>query len=898
MKSILHFRVPYCRYNSRCKILLVILFAVGLRFHSQAQCAAGYTRDTINWDYLDFLHRSGVYGGSSPNTGLPFVTTAMAQTQYFSVAGNRITFTNTNSLPIGQNGAFYADITTHTGETGSYGVGEDIKFMPAASTTYSITFAFQAAVRDVKFSLYDVDLGQRIAVTALDGTTPVNITMASVSGSILSINNNGTTSANAKADAAVTPAGNTSSDGTVNVLLSGSVTSFTIAVSETTIKSNGPASGQDDGGFYLSDISACFANPSFPTNYYYSYTQPFTNQPAYFLANPQNLSVYMVSAGTGVADFLFSDPGVDGQKMNSLAYDPVNKWVYYVMDNYTLPYTSQPPENRKLKKYDFNTGSISTVISDLRTFGIPTLIQGVEFAGAAFYNGSLYLGIEESDGNSNSTGAESVVWKIDFDASGNATAYSQVFALPGDNGAGLRRHDWGDIIIKDGLLISHATYEPAALSSTNIYTHFNLETGTAITYSGDNTVAGQLGQTYNGNIYRVKNNLALYNNNGSVGATTSITVTSCSPAWVNDAGDASDPFKPKCDFGDAPASYDPVALSPAANQKACNNSILRIGSFWGDEWNKISSSDASGDDEEDGITTVAVMVSDGVPYNHVQDVTVLNNTGATAYLAGWLDYDADGLFEASEGIVMTVPSNVSPQTITLSWPNLTVAYGTPNSFLRIRLYSGPLTINDATGWLSDGETEDYPVISQSMPLMIRLLDFNATMIEDKNVLLKWRANADQDASGFQVERSTDQINWEKVGWININRSVSTADYSLIDQQMTEGKTYYRLKLVERSGTSRYSHTRFVQIDHLPTNLLLYPNPAISNVTISFKAETSQSAVLYVRSLSGGLLFTKPMALKSGENNLSLPVSNLDNGIYVIELSTPDRKLINRLTVMR
>ena len=194
----------------------------GFSSNSQAQCGAGYTRDTINWDYLDFLHRSGVYGQNSPVTGLPFVTTAMAQTQYLGVAGNRITFTNTNSLPVGQNGAFYADITTHTGETGSYGVGEDIKFMPAASTTYSMTFSFQSAVQDVKFSFYDVDLGQRVSVTALNGATPVNITMAKVSGSILTINGSGTTNADAKADAAVTPAGNTSSDGTVNVTISGS----------------------------------------------------------------------------------------------------------------------------------------------------------------------------------------------------------------------------------------------------------------------------------------------------------------------------------------------------------------------------------------------------------------------------------------------------------------------------------------------------------------------------------------------------------------------------------------------------------------------------------------------------------------------------------------------------
>jgi hypothetical protein len=64
---------------------------------------------------------------------------------------------------------------------------------------------------------------------------------------------------------------------------------------------------------------------------------------------------------------------------------------------------------------------------------------------------------------------------------------------------------------------------------------------------------------------------------------------------------------PALDFGDAPSTYDPVALSPAANQKACNNATLRIGSVWDREWTLGTSVDASGDGtDEDGITTVTV----------------------------------------------------------------------------------------------------------------------------------------------------------------------------------------------------------------------------------------------------------------------------------------------------
>ena len=882
--------------NYLSRIIVLILIALNVSVTSSSQCAAGYTRDTINWDYLDFLHQSGsTYSGSY--SGTFFMTAAMAQTQYFGVSGNRITYTNTNSCPIGRDGttAFYADITTHTGETGSFGVAEDVKFMPAVGSTYSMTFAFQTVVKDIKFSIHDIDRSQRIAVTALNGAAAKNITMATLGTTILTLNNNNTATANAKAGDFAR--GVTSLDGSINVTITDSVTSFTITVSET-VTTGGSAANTEDGGFYLSDISACFANPSFPTNYYYSYTEPYTNQPAYFIANPQSMSVYMVQATgstIGTAELIFTDPGTtEGEKMNSLAYDPVNHWLYYVMDNYSL-YPVNPPQNRRLKKYDFTTGTISTVIADLRTFGIPTFIQGVEFAGASFYNGSLYLGLEGSDGTSNGTGAESIVWKIDFNGSGTPTTHTQVFALPGDNGAGLRRHDWGDMVIKDGILISHATYESPA--STNIYTHYNMQTGTATTYTGEASTAGQLGQIYNGNIYRIKNNIALYNGTGGIGATIAITTTSCSPAWVGNAGDGSDPFRPMQDFGDAPASYDPVAVSVAANQKSCNNATLRIGSAWGDEWVKNTlTTDASGDDEEDGIGTVSIMVSDGVAYNHVQDVVVLNNTGANAYLGGWLDYDADGVFEAGEAVVVTVPSSASPQTISLGWTGITVAIGTPNSFLRVRLTSSALAAGNATGWFIDGETEDYPVISQAAPLTIKLLDFNATLTRDKNVLLNWKAYADNEAAGFEVERSTDQNGWEKIGTVNLNTSAFTADYSLLDQQPVTGKSYYRLKMIEKSGSSRYSNTRLIQIDNLITNLKIYPNPVKNDVTVSFNSVVDQTATLYVRSMAGEVMIKKSMGLSHGDNRISFKTDGLSNGLYIVELVTPGRSFINKLTV--
>ena len=876
------------------KLILIqlagILISANLPNNGFSQCGAGYTRDTINWDYLDFLHRSSTnYSGTNPVTGLPFVTTAMAQTQYFGIAGNRMTLTT--AMSAGGATSLYGDVTTHTGDAGSFGVGEDVKFMGQIGVSDSVMFSFQTAVQDVKFSIYDIDYDQRITVTAMDGVTQKTITMALVSGTVLTITGNGTTSANAKAT--TTALGVTSTDGTANITISGSVTSVKIKVTETNTKTSGSAASQEDGGFYLSDISACIANATFPTLYYKPFTEPFTNQPAYFLANPQNLNVYMVNPATGVAEFVFAE--TSGSKMNSLAYDPVNHWLYYVMDN-----SASAPGNLALKKYDFNSepGTISTVIPNLASFGIPCFISGVELAGAAFYNGSLYLGIEGLNSGAY-TGVESVVWKIDFDGSGNPTTYSQIFGTIGSGSSSLI-YDWGDFSIKDGALISHATI--GNLTATNQYIHYNMERGTATTYTGNAETAGQIGQIYNGNIYRISNSVALYNENGTIGSLTPITLTSCSPVWNGSAGDASDPFKPKCDFGDAPASYDPLALSPAVHQKHCNNDLLRIGNAWDREWNKNTSSDATGDaTDEDGITTVTLLNSNGITYNHVQQITVTNNTGSDAILGAWLDYNVNGIFDAGEGRIVTVPSTLSgTQTVTVTWSSLNIPVGTANTFLRVRLVSGStaLTTSNATGWYDDGEVEDYLVISSNLPLNINLLDFTAKTNSDKTVDLKWTAISDDESDGFEIQKSIDQNNWITLGWKNADKYNSMVNYEFTDHMPNTGTNYYRLKLVDKNGSSRFSNTKQVYIDVIKNSINVFPNPLNNSGTLVINGTNNTTAALRIRNLFGQSIVNRNVTINKGENRIPFDVTMLQPGIYIVELTTNEKVYTNKISVIR
>jgi hypothetical protein len=817
-----------------------------------AQCAAGWNSATVNWEHLDYLTRTGNYTA--------FVTNQMRDTQYFVIGVNRVKIQLSGIGTSGEN-------IINTAEAGSHGNGPDVEYAGIGT----IRLTFDTAVKNLQFSLYDIDLSQVVSVTATDaGGAPLDINMSALTAGIITVAGSGTPTATATANA--TAATNTDTRGSINIDISGGATGVrTVLLSIT----------GTPGNFWLSDLTACVYG-SFPLNYYIS-QKPFTGQPAYYLVTPDNNSVYLFNPRTGVADLLFSEPV--SPWVNSMAYDHVNKILYYVMDNPTPLST-----NRSLKKYDFNTETVGTVIPDLSALGIPLFDIVVESAGAAFYNGSLFLGIEGTNSGKNS-GRESIIWRIDFNAALQPVKASQVFARPADNGSGTLTHDWGDFTIKDGVLYDFNT---GNVGSTSQFVHFNMQNGGATFFNTNGSPAPiQAGQTWDGTLYWTGGQspelgrVAVYNENGTIGPKIVATTTVCSPPWVGRAGDASDPFRPKSDFGDAPDSYDPVPMEKATHEFNCN---LRLGATFDREWDKTSSADATADGgDEDGISTVTILPRGVV--THVQDVRVYNNTGANATVVAWLDYDGDGKFEPIEGVTRTVPASAAMQTITLAWVGIPVSLPvTTRTFLRVRITSASngMTVNNPTHWYSNGEVEDYPVLIEVI-LPVKLLNFTAHAEGNARTRLNWSTGKEINFKGFDVERSKDGFIWDNVGFVDANANgAAVNNYVFYDEYPEAGVSYYRLKLLSADGRYQYSEIRIVEIKQLNAGLRIMPNPASVAAQLTFNCTRSQQVNIFVIDVNGRKVLQRTFASVKGMNQVQLNnLHQLVPGMYTVQVVTSE-----------
>ncbi|BAZ43345.1 hypothetical protein NIES4102_03450 [Chondrocystis sp. NIES-4102] len=167
------------------------------------------------------------------------------------------------------------------------------------------------------------------------------------------------------------------------------------------------------------------------------------------------------------------------------------------------------------------------------------------------------------------------------------------------------------------------------------------------------------------------------------------------------------------DFGDAPDTYGTnkditVGGTPGSH---ITNSNLHLGvnppdsDTDGQPSVNADADDLNGTtpDDEDGVSNFNPLINNATTYS--VNVAVKNITGAAASLGGWIDFNKDGKFQSSEGVVQSVPNNTNG-TVTLTWNNLSgLVVG--DVYARFRLNIDPLTASDFQGGGRDGEIEDY-----------------------------------------------------------------------------------------------------------------------------------------------------------------------------------------------
>jgi hypothetical protein len=174
-----------------------------------------------------------------------------------------------------------------------------------------------------------------------------------------------------------------------------------------------------------------------------------------------------------------------------------------------------------------------------------------------------------------------------------------------------------------------------------------------------------------------------------------------------------------------------------------------------------------------------------------------------------------------------------------------------------------------------------------------LKDASFTAIKkDGAVQLNWKSLPSQFNTTFEIERSTDAVQFSKIGSITINPSPIELDHMFTDQEPNGTIIHYRIKAIDGNGQITYSKIIAVRLDKNTLAFQTYPNPVQNTLGLQINAPRG-TVMIQVKDLSGRTI--QSLQLRSMGTTLytSLDVSQLPAGTYVVLANNESSQFIKR-----
>lgn len=249
------------------------------------------------------------------------------------------------------------------------------------------------------------------------------------------------------------------------------------------------------------------------------------------------------------------------------------------------------------------------------------------------------------------------------------------------------------------------------------------------------------------------------------------------------------------------------------------------------------------------ITTVTgnILANDQIPSDNEIYSVVL----ASAPSQGTLVLNADGTFTYTPDVSFT------------GGPVVFSYYIVDNGYTPSTSNTAFVTINYPT-----------PVV-----LPVKLLNFTAS-IKGSAAEMQWTVDNIEDGNRFEVEKSTDGKSFKSIQTI---AAQEFEQYRAVDENPGSG-AFYRIKIVNKDGSTSYSKTVFVKGNGSNQEYKLIGNPVADVLTISAtQPGTIQSISIY--SAAGQLVYHDAQTVRNNAALYTASIGHLKSGTYIINIES-------------
>jgi len=168
-------------------------------------------------------------------------------------------------------------------------------------------------------------------------------------------------------------------------------------------------------------------------------------------------------------------------------------------------------------------------------------------------------------------------------------------------------------------------------------------------------------------------------------------------------------------------------------------------------------------------------------------------------------------------------------------------------------------------------------------LPVTLLNFKGEKADGK-VKLEWTTTEEHELNRYELERSTDGINFSVIAVVFAKGEQKNV-YTYLDERPAYGSNYYRLRMVDDNGRFTYSNTALVQFGEKLSGLMTAaPNPARQQINIRLTGYEKGNYILRLYNTAGVLLeIRKVNLLEHQQTEVLNRKGDLQSGIYMATL---------------
>ena len=188
------------------------------------------------------------------------------------------------------------------------------------------------------------------------------------------------------------------------------------------------------------------------------------------------------------------------------------------------------------------------------------------------------------------------------------------------------------------------------------------------------------------------------------------------------------------------------------------------------------------------------------------------------------------------------------------------------------------------------------IFDPSTPLPVTLTSLTAAR-EAKVAQLKWQTASEQNALRFEVERSANAVDFQRVGRVAaVGNSTSPQSYTFVDPSAGPDISYYRLKQVDSNGDFTFSPAVVLAaLPATPGALLtsVYPNPFSTELNLELAQAPAGSIALTLVDAQGRRVWSANPVANSRQLRVALPAA-LARGTYLLTVKANGQQATRRV----